>query len=358
MENTIEETKKQTAVIDCDVHNTVPSIEALLPYLTERWQDYILEHGIKSLEPNYYPVGSPLSARPELKQASRAIPGSEITHLQEQVLKPWNTEYAILNCLYGVQMIHNQDWAIAMAQAVNDWQKEEWLAKDQRLRASIVVPSQNPAKAAEEIHRLGNDPGFVQVLLLVRSEKPYGKQYYWPIYEAAEQYGLPVAIHAGGNTGYPIMPVGWPSHYLEDYVSQAQAFQSQLISLISEGVFSKFPKLKVVFMESGFTWVPSLMWRFDKNWKGLRREIPWVDRLPSEIMKDHLRLTTQPLDEPENPIFLLEIIEQLGSEDMLLFSTDYPHWHFDKKEEAIPPEIPEPLKEKILWKNAKALYNF
>jgi uncharacterized protein len=359
MEKTVKkETKKKTAVIDCDVHNTVPSIEALLPYLTERWQDYILEHGIKSLEPNYYPVGSPLSVRPELKQTSGTIPGTEVTQLQEQVLKPWNTEYAILNCLYGVQMIHNQDWAIAMAQAVNDWQKAEWLAKDKRLRASIVVPSQNPAKAAEEIHRLGNDPGFVQVLLLVRSEKPYGKQYYWPIYEAAEQYGLPIAIHAGGNTGYPIMPVGWPSHYLEDYVSQAQAFQSQLISLISEGVFSKFPKLKVVFMESGFTWVPSLMWRFDKNWKGLRREIPWVDRLPSEIMKDHIRLTTQPLDEPENPIFLLEIIEQLGTEDMLLFSTDYPHWHFDKKEEAIPQDIPDQLKEKILWKNAKAIYNF
>ena len=353
-----EETQKKTMVIDCDVHNTVPSIQELLPYLSERWQDYILEHGIKSLEPNYYPVGSPLSASPEIKQASTNLPTTEIATLQKQVLVPWNTEYAILNCLYGVQMIHNQDWAIAMAQAVNDWQKDKWLAKDQRLRASIIVPYQNPQKAAEEIHRLGNDPGFVQVLLLVRSEKPYGKQYYWPIYEAAQQYGLPIAIHAGGNTGYPIMPVGWPSHYIEDYVSQAQAFQSQLISLISEGVFSKFPKLKVVFTESGFTWVPSLMWRFDKNWKGLRREIPWVDRLPSEIMKDHLRLTTQPMDEPSNSIFLLEILEQIGSEEMLLFSTDYPHWHFDKKEEAIPSELPDQLKEKILWKNAKALYNF
>lgn len=358
MEKILAENKVKTGVIDCDVHNTVPTIDALRPYLAERWQDYLTEHGIKSLEPNYYPSGAPLSVRPDARQASKLVPGSDLSLLQKQVLDPWNTDYAILNCLYGVQMIHNQDWAVAMAQAVNDWQKKEWLSHDSRLRASIVVPTQNPEKAAEEIHRLGKDPGFVQVLLLVRSEKPLGQSYFWPIYQAAEQYGLPIAVHAGGNTGYPIMPVGWPSHYIEDYVSHAQAFQSQLISLISEGVFSKFPKLKVVFMESGFTWVPSLMWRFDKNWKGLRREIPWVDRLPSEIMQEHLRLTTQPLDEPPNTQFLLDIIEQLGSEEMLLFSTDYPHWQFDSKEEAIPTGLPVSLKEKILWKNAKAFYSF
>jgi predicted TIM-barrel fold metal-dependent hydrolase len=326
--------------------------------LPDRWHDYVIEHGIKSLEPNYYPKGSPLSVRPDSHPSSGNLPGSDLELLREQVLDSWDVQYAILNCLYGIQMIHNQDWAVAMAQAVNDWQKSEWLEKDSRLRASIVVPTQNPEKAAEEIHRLGNDPGFVQVLLLVRSEKPYGNQYYWPIYEAAQQYGLPVGIHAGGMTGYPTMPVGWPSHYLEDYVSYAQAFQSQLVSLVSEGVFTKFPDLRVVLLESGFTWLPSLMWRFDKNWKGLRREIPWVDRLPSEVIKEHIRLTIQPMDEPENPEFLLDIIEQIESEDMLLFSSDYPHWQFDKKEDAIPIGVTKKHEEKLLWKNAQSIYRF
>jgi uncharacterized protein len=362
MEETMkqEQVKKviQTSVVDCDVHVTVPSIKALLPYLSERWRDYIIEHDIKSLEPNYYPKGSPLTARPGSKPASGNLPGSDLGLLRTQLLEPWNTEYAIVNCLYGVQMIHNQDWAVAMAQAVNDWQKEEWLEKDDRLRASIVIPTQSPEKAAEEIHRLGQDPGFVQILMVVRSEQPYGKRHFWPIYEAAQQYNLPIGIHAGGSTGYPIMPVGWPTHYLEDYVSHAQAFQSQVISLISEGVFSKFPKLRVVLMEAGFTWVPSLMWRFDKNWKGLRREIPWVDRLPSEIIKEHFRFTTQPFDEPSNSEFLLDIIEQLGSEEMLLFSTDYPHWQYDKDEEAIPAGLSNSLEEKILSRNAKSIYRF
>ncbi|GCL71970.1 amidohydrolase family protein [Paenibacillus naphthalenovorans] len=348
----------QTGVIDCDVHHAVPSIQALFPYLTDRWRDYIVEHGIKGLEPNYYPKGAALSARPGSELSSGHPPGSDLDTLRRQVLDPWNVQYAILNCLYGVQMIHNEDWAQAMASAVNDWQLAEWLDKEPRLRASMVVASQNPEQAAEEIHRLGRHPGFVQVLLLVRSEMLYGKKHFWPIYEAAQQYGLPVGIHAGGMTGYPTMPVGWPSYYLEDYVSHAQAFQSQIVSLITEGVFQRFPALRVVLLESGFTWLPALMWRLDKNWKGLRREVPWVDRLPSEMIREHFRLTIQPLDEAPVPEHLLQTMAQLRSDDMLLFSTDYPHWHFDTKEEALPAKLPPGLAKKILTENARAVYRF
>jgi predicted TIM-barrel fold metal-dependent hydrolase len=258
--------------------------------------------------------------------------------------------------LYGVQLVHNEYWAAAMARAVNDWQIMEWLDKEPRLRASIVVPTQNPEMAAEEIERLGDHPGFVQVLLLVRTEMPLGKRHYWPIYEAAERHGLVIGIHAGGSPGNPITPVGWPSHYLEDYVSLAQAFQTQLVSLVSEGVFAKFPGLRVALIEGGFTWLPSLMWRFDKNWKGLRGEVPWVDRLPSEIIHEHVRLTIQPVDEPPNQEHLLQTMEQIGSEEMLLFSTDYPHWHFDDREDALPVDLPPELERKILVENARALY--
>ncbi len=344
-------------VIDCDIHNSVPSIEALFPYLEERWRDYVVEHGVTSLEPNYYPAGAPLSARPGSRPDGDP-PGSDLDLLRRQLLDPWGVERAVLNCMYGVQLIHNEDWAAAMARAVNDWQAAEWLEKEPRLRASIVVASRNPELAAEEVERLGDHSGFVQVLLLARTEMPLGKRHYWPIYEAAERNGLMVCVHAGGSPGNPITPVGWPSHYIEDYVSIAQAFQSQLVSLVSEGVFAKFPGLKVVLAEGGFTWLPSLMWRLDKNWKGIRREVPWVDRLPSEIVHEHVRLTIQPLDEAPDPGHLLQTIEQIGSDEVLMFSTDYPHWHFDEPEEALPKGLPADVEKKILADNARALYGF
>ena len=57
---------------------------------------------------------------------------------------------------------------------------------------------------------------------------------------------------------------------------------------------------------------------------------------PSEIIHEHVRLTLQPVDAPPNPEQLLQTIEQIGSEEILLFSTDYPHWHFDEREGALP----------------------
>ncbi len=79
---------------------------------------------------------------------------------------------------------------------------------------------------------------------------------------------------------HPMTPVGWPTTFTEEYVNQATAFQSQLTSLIAEGVFAKFPALTVVLMESGVTWLPAYLWRLTKFWKGLRSEIPWVSDPP------------------------------------------------------------------------------
>ena len=73
---------------------------------------------------------------------------------------------------------------------------------------------------------------------------------------------------------FPPTPVGWPSTYIEECADMAQIFQAQVLSLISEGAFARFPELRVVLIESGFVWMPAWMWRMDKEWKGLRRDTP------------------------------------------------------------------------------------
>lgn len=360
-----------TRPIDCDVHNTVPAIEVLYPYLSQRWNDYLVEHGITTLEPNYYPPGLALSARPEARIGSGTSPrtspagppGSDPGVTVEQALDAGGVEYAILNCLYGVQLIHNEDWAQAMATALNRWQAEQWLDRDPRLRASIVVPTQNPARAAEEIDRWAGHPGFVQVLLLVRSSAPYGKRHYWPMYEAAGDHDLPIGIHAGGTATNPITPVGWPSHYIEEYAAAAQAFQGQLTSLVCEGVFAKFPRLRFVLIESGVTWLPSLLWRLDKNWKGLRREIPWVNEPPSALIRRHVRLTVAPFDAPDpaDPGAgdqVRKVVEHIGSDDMLLYATDYPHWHAHSAADSLLAHLSPEAQRKVLRDNSLDTYRF
>ena len=112
---------------------------------------------------------------------------------------------------------------------------------------------------------------------------------------------------------------------------------------------------KIVLSESGITWLPPFMWRFSKNWRGLRMEIPWVDRAPIEIIREHVRLTLQPIDAPDRGDALLRVIEHLGSEDMLLYSSDYPHWQFDG-DQVLPDGIPESLRRKILVENPRSTY--
>lgn len=220
----------------------------------------------------------------------------------------------------------------------------------------MVVPIQVPELAVREIDRVGDYPGLVQVYLPVRSEAPYGNRRYHPVYEAAVRHDLAIGIHFGGDPGTPSTPSGWASSFLEEYVGMAHVFQSQLISLVCEGVFDRFPTLRVVLIEGGFTWLPSLMWRLDKDWRGLRREVPWVRKPPSEYIREHIRLTTQPFDAPPDHGQLRDIIDQLGSDDLLMFSTDYPHWHFDTPEEAFPVALPEPLERKVMSENARIFY--
>lgn len=335
--------------IDCDVHPAVPSLDVLLPYMDPFWRDMLVLRGLDEPNTILYPENSPLSARPDWRPGA----GQSLDRLRADALDPFATSIAICNCLYGVQLFHSEDIAAAIARAVNDWVAAEFLDRDPRLRASIVVPMQSPERAVDEIERRASDPRFVQVLLPAMVDRTLGKRSWWPIYAAAERHNLPIGIHAGSSYHNPPTPVGWTSYTAEDYAAQSQAFQSQLTSLICEGVFSKYPALKVVLLESGFTWLPAHLWRLDKYWRGVRMEIPWVDRAPSEIVRSNVRLSLQPVDAP--PDALPRLLDHMQSDELLLFSTDYPHWQFDGTD-ALPPGLPPDLARKIMIDNPRATY--
>lgn len=343
-------------LVDVDVHAVVPTIDVLLPYLAPHWREYATTSQFRGPTDGTYPGNAATSLDPSLGLVDGAAPGTSLRALQEQALDPWGTSAAIVNCVYGIDGLRNPDVAVALASAVNDWLAEQWLDEDPRLRASIVVPSQLPAEAAAEIDRRAIDERFVQVLLPVRSAMPYGNRNLLPIFEAAVRHELPVALHFGGSPGLPPTASGWPTSYVEDYVDMASAFQSQLTSLVAEGVFDRFPTLRVVLLESGFGWLPGFAWRFDKGWRGLRREVPWTTRLPSEYLREHVRLGVQPIDGPEDVERMRELIRQIGGPEMLLFSTDYPHLHFHDRDQAVPAGLDEAGLTAVMAANARALY--
>ena len=149
--------------------------------------------------PITYPPNAPLTARPEWRDQNGRAATSGIG-ARRAGLRPLAGGHRHLQLpLRRAACCSARTWRAAFTRALNDWVVKEWLDRDPRLRASIVVPMQNVEYAVDEIERCAKDRRFVQVLVLAMQEMPLGRRHCWPIYAAAERHGLPIGIHAGSS---------------------------------------------------------------------------------------------------------------------------------------------------------------
>ena len=348
------------AVIDSDIHPAVKSLADLRPYLSNQWWDYVStygfrrKHGSPGQEP--YPKSAPLASRRDAWPPEGGRPGSSLELMQSQYLDPAGVEYGVLGPLGPTgQGDLNLDFSAAMCRATNEWQREAWTSREKRLKAGIVVPYEDGLASAEEIERLGAHADYGQVFCLTRSLEPLGNRRYWPIYAAAERFDLPVAFHVFGTSGHPVNGAGWPSYYIEEGSGHSTSCQTAVTSLVMEGVFERFPKLKVVMVEGGFAWMAPLAWRLDKIFERNRAELSHLKSRPSDYMRRHVWVSTQPMEEPDDRRHVLDSMEWIGW-DRLLFASDYPHWDFDDPFRAFPAGVTPERHRQICTENAKAVY--
>ena len=173
---------------------------------------------ILSADPDIQVVGTATNGREAIDQAL-ALKPDDVSALSAQgdamvqrgAFDQLGASHAICNVVYGAQAVFDSYMAADFCKAINDWIAAEWLARDSRLRASIVVPIQAPDLAVEEIERRAGDNRFVSVLVPSQGEMLLGRRHYWPIYQAAEKYRLPIAIHAGSAYRGAPSSIGWPS---------------------------------------------------------------------------------------------------------------------------------------------------
>ncbi|HEV2126068.1 MAG TPA: amidohydrolase family protein [Chloroflexota bacterium] len=349
-------------IIDCDVHPAIDDYTQLHPYLPETWRRHVKKSGFGGPSTGII-RGQGGLYRTDVTPPDGGEPGSDPDWLRQQLVEQYNVKYAILNGgnILGLGTMPDPDFASAIAAAYNDWTIDFWLTKhnaDGRFKSSLFVAPQDPEAAAKEIDRHGSHPHIAQVLFTTATEAPLGHKRYHPIYEAAERHGLPVAVHPGAEgraiSGAPTA-AGWVSKYIEWHTCLSQGAQAHAVSLVCQGVFVKFPKLKFVFVECGVGWFAHVMWRLDKNYKALRNEVPWLTMLPSDYMKEHIRLTTQPIEEPPTDEQFLQMLEMMDAKRTLMLSTDYPHWDFDDPLVAFA-RVPDDLKRRIFFENAAELY--
>jgi predicted TIM-barrel fold metal-dependent hydrolase len=345
--------------VDSDVH-PVPKSGVLAQYIPEPWRSkYFLPRRIG--DQIYYDAPDYAHAyamRVDTFPADGEFAGSDPDLAFRQLIMEAGADIAVLEpAAYPARFPEVNH---AMSCALNDWQANHWLDSHnnwhERWRGSICAAIEAPEDAAREIERWAGHPYMGQILIKAEPRPSWGDPKYDPIWAAATKHDITVSCHLSRShhEELPIPPVGFPSYNHDFMVTYSLLAANQVMSLIFDGVFDRFPTLRIVLVEHAFTWILPLMWRMDAIYEARKS---WVDikRKPSEYVKDHIKFTTQPLDYPEDKTELRRAFEWMECEKILLFSSDYPHWTFDDPRWLVK-HLPEHAREAVMFRNGIATY--
>jgi predicted TIM-barrel fold metal-dependent hydrolase len=167
-------TGQRLAFVDCDIHPAQRTPKELHPYMSAQWREHNETFGghlcqgvIGQLAvPRMMAAGMRADSYPE----GGGPPGSDLAMMQSQHLDLNGCETGNLVVLgrSGTDE-RNLEFAAALAHAANDWQLQEWVAKDKRLKAGVVVPQEYPEFAVREIDaRAAESDAFIQVIISPR----------------------------------------------------------------------------------------------------------------------------------------------------------------------------------------------
>jgi predicted TIM-barrel fold metal-dependent hydrolase len=283
-------------------------------------------------------------------------PASDPEFVVEDHLNRWGIDYAILSCgsTLALNALPDVDFAGAIARAANDWTIENWFPVDERYLGAVTICANNAEQAAEEIRRVGTNPRMVTVVC-TNPPTLLGQAPMHPIYEACSDVGLPLTLHPGALNLFAGRPVSGPTSRCEYRATMGLMGIQHVASLLFEGVFVRYPKFRFVLNEWGTAWLPFALWRFDMEYREHREEVPWLTSLPSEYVRDHIRFTTQPLEESGNKTGLSSLMGLIDGSDMLMFSSDYPHHDFDNPQVAAS-MFSDDARPNVFFENARAWY--
>jgi len=334
------------SLIDCERHVLVPSLADLACHLDRSWRHRMLAGEFALPPAGPHPGVQIEGARTEAESPEEVAAGIE-PDVERVLLVP---SQALVTSGWL-----NHTMAAVFSAAANDHVLERWPQADPRFRVAIAVGSHDGELAAKEIRRVGGHPAVAAVCMSLVAVN-MGQRHYHAIYEAATELGLPVIVHPGGFEGTVVGPavlggVG-PRTPEENFALLPQIAMANVASLVYDGVFERFPQLQVVFAGFGFSWAVPLLWRTDAEWRGLRVEVPWLTRSPSEVVADHVRFVIDGASELNPGAWRLAEMLPPGS---LLYGSDAPFVSTPAAQ--VLAGAPEELRAAIAAGNARATFS-
>lgn len=166
--------------------------------------------------------------------------------------------------LLAYSVITDNDYLVALTKAYNNYLSEKWLKHSPRFKAVALMPFPEVEESIKEMRRCVTELGFSGVFIAAVGFGLLGEKKYDPFWAEAERLGTAVAVHGGHATAeYQRYTKFIQRHTIGFPVSNMM----QMMHMTYEGVYEKFPNLKVGYLEAGCTWVPYMLDRMDEEWE-------------------------------------------------------------------------------------------
>lgn len=351
-------------IIDADGHvNDAAGQEEIAKYMPEGNRSSQIFPVLDHLHFHYL--------RPTGRRSGLENPGPDewIRFLDETGIS-WSVLYPTFGLAVG--RFVSEHWAIAACRAYNNWLHEKFTSKNRRLKGMALIPIQDVEAAVVELERAVKELGMLGGMLPSNGEgikDHLGAKYYWPLYEEAEKLGCSLAVHVGSlhhlgmdgfSTYYPVHALGHPF-----------GIAIQAAALLAHGIFEKFPKLRVAFLEGGSTWVPFFLDRLDRSYHPGHLQVDFYNELvggpkQGEKASDYLRRQIR-----EGRMFVgfdvdddgLGFAVKKAGREAFIFGSDFPHEVFNAQkcrkeidELLNRPDLSREDKEAVLGGNAARFY--
>ena len=191
--------------------------------------------------------------------------------------------------------LHPQvEMEVAFARAYNRWLVERVLADEPRIRSMLYLPFNDPAASFRMVQEFAGKPGVVGFMVTAARYRPVHHNDYMRTYALLEEHGLPLAFHAAYNWNDQAMAM------MNRFISvHALGFvfynMVHMTNWIINGLPERFPKLKVIWIESGLAWLPFMIQRLDNEYMMRSSEAPALKKLPGDYIRD-MYFTSQPME--------------------------------------------------------------
>jgi len=357
----------EMTIVDVDAHHYENEhIRDILPFmendvLRQLSMAQIMKGGRGNLMPvqvGYQDMGGRVTRYPlrSTEKTDESGPQRDVA-LGHRWMDAMSVDYS---CLFPTGMLNiglhpQKEMEADLCWAYNRWVTEKVLPESGgRFYTMLSLPISLPDEALRHVEAFGNCKGVGGFMVTTVRNIPVHDNSLMKVYSAIEERGLVLSFHSAFNWNETIFKTC--NRFLAVHALGFSFYNIlHLTNWVTNGIPERFPKLPVIWIESGLAWVPFLMQRLDHEYMMRPSECPALKKKPSEYMRD-MYYSSQPMEIQDREAMECTF-RMMDAENRLLYASDYPHWDFDLPSTIYDlPFLSEKAKHNILGGTAARLF--